>query len=162
MFRLLIGLALLLCSPQAIATEIGTSKTTGIGVSAGTLSGGLSAKIYRDNGMAIQGTLGSYTAYWANSLLLTTDIITEVTTLFQEEAGRLLVTAGAGGSALMVSFAGTSGLALGVNGVAGLAWHFSDIPLEMTLEWRPTIVLGDQFFSGIYINGNALAIRYFF
>ena len=72
MYRLLIGLALLLCSPRAIATEIGTSKTTGIGVSAGTLSGGLSAKFYRENDLALQGTVGSYTKGWASTMFIST------------------------------------------------------------------------------------------
>lgn len=162
MNRLLLAAALLFCSPLASATEIGTSKTTGIGISAGTLAGGLSAKFYRENDMALQVTVGSYTNNWAGNLLVAADLTTNITTLFQDAAGQLLVNVGAGGAVVMYNIAGISGGSLGANAILGLVWQFSDLPLEMTLDWRPTILIGEFYYSGINLYGNGLGIRYFF
>ena len=162
MNRLLFAAALLFCSPLANATEIGTSKTTGLGVSGGILAGGLSAKFYRENNMAVQVTVGSYGySNLGGTLLVGSDLTTNFTTLFQDAAGQLLVNAGAGGALVMYNVAGISGGSLGANGVLGLVWQFADLPLEMTIDWRPTILIGD-YYSGLYLYGNGLGIRYFF
>ena len=133
MNRLLFAAALLFCSPLANASEVGTSKTTGIGVSAGTRSSGLSAKFYRENNMAIQVTVGSfgYTNLGGN-LYVGADVTTNITTLFQDPAGQLLVNTGGGGELVMWNVGSTSGGTIGANGILGLVWQFADIPLEMT------------------------------
>ncbi len=51
-------------------------------------------------------------------------------------------------------------LQAGLSGVVELGWHFHDFPLELVLDWRPTLILGES--SGLYLYGMGAAMRYFF
>lgn len=51
-------------------------------------------------------------------------------------------------------------LSIGVQGYVGLDYGFEDIPLNISLDWVPTIILGDGYVSGFGANYGALSVRY--
>lgn len=71
---------------------------------------------------------------------------------------------GAGASLFLYNFkdnycAGCDGLAFGVNGVLGLDYRFADAPINLSVDWLPTIVIAGDF-SGFGGGNGALSARY--
>jgi hypothetical protein len=54
-----------------------------------------------------------------------------------------------------------SGTSLGVNGHLGLDYKFSDLPLNLSLDWMPVFFL-NGYSSGISGGYGALCVRYVF
>ncbi len=49
---------------------------------------------------------------------------------------------------------------LGIDGILGLEYSFTEIPVNISLDWKPTInIVG---YSGFWADGGALSIRYIF
>ena len=49
---------------------------------------------------------------------------------------------------------------LGINGYLGLEYTFDAVPINLTLDWVPTIFIGNTFRRGIGIGNTNLAVRY--
>lgn len=49
---------------------------------------------------------------------------------------------------------------VGLDGVAGLDYKFSNLPLNLALDWQPAFELGSGSFNGFYGNWGGLAIRF--
>ena len=54
------------------------------------------------------------------------------------------------------------GSALGVDGVIGLDYKVSSIPVNLSLDWQPSIEFGSGFNNGFNGSWGGLAIRYTF
>ncbi len=148
---ILAGLAL---ATPALADDIGTSKKIGVGVGGGTLSSGLSGKMYLKEDFAVQATVG---AGWGTAIGV--DVVKEFP-INEYEPGRLFWGAGAGAGTWLVS--GYGGNIFAVSGIVQLGWHFKDMPLEVTTDIRPTFFTGDYLYSGLYLGGGGGAVRYYF
>ncbi|MEM6801211.1 MAG: hypothetical protein AAF696_07385 [Bacteroidota bacterium] len=70
---------------------------------------------------------------------------------------------GAGASVFFWSFdfdSRFSSTTIGLQGYAGLDYSFDDIPLNISLDWIPTIYLGSAFTSGFAGGFGTLGVRY--
>ncbi|NQX96715.1 MAG: hypothetical protein HRT73_02400 [Flavobacteriales bacterium] len=82
--------------------------------------------------------------------------------LFQLE-GALNWYAGPGAQFLLASKFGSTATAIGVGGQLGVEYNFNenDVPLLLSLDTRPMIQFGDNFFDGFGL-GISLGVRYNF
>lgn len=53
-----------------------------------------------------------------------------------------------------------SSTTFGVMGVVGLDYKFTDIPLNLSVDWVPTFFIGDGYVSGFGGGYGALSARY--
>ena len=154
----------LLFSFPSHASQIGTKKTFGVGVSGGYSYSALSGKFYLspgtgleiDLGLPYAGGIGSYLTIGANLSL-------ESISLAKMEAGKLFLPLRVGPYAFIPLGSGPFGVSLpfgfGIQAGAGLGFHLNKVPLEfvlglgVALNIVPAVALG---FSGNF------AIRYFF
>ena len=55
---------------------------------------------------------------------------------------------------------GTTYTVVGIDGILGLEYSFSEIPINIGLDWKPAFnIVG---YSGWWADGGALSIRYIF
>ncbi|MFC2086891.1 hypothetical protein ACFLSA_01850 [Bacteroidota bacterium] len=132
---------------------------TGIGLRAG-YSNGLTIKHFISNKSALEGILSSR---WQGFQI--TGLYEIHNRLFSTD--RLNWYVGFGGH---VGFwngdhtnwgtHGTSYTVIGVDGILGMEYNFSEIPLNLSLDWKPAFnIIG---YSGFWADGGALSIRYIF
>lgn len=50
--------------------------------------------------------------------------------------------------------------AVGVDGVVGLDYKFSEMPLNIALDWQPSLEFGSGSRNGFHVNWGGLAVRY--
>ena len=55
---------------------------------------------------------------------------------------------------------GTNYTNIGIDGILGLEYNFNEIPLNLSLDWKPSFNLAG--YSGFWGDGGALSIRYIF
>ena len=48
----------------------------------------------------------------------------------------------------------------GLDGVAGIDYKFSNLPLNLALDWQPAFELGSGSYNGFYGNWGGVAVRY--
>lgn len=85
-----------------------------------------------------------------------------------EEIENLNWYVGGGASAFLWSYdlgfygggSGFSSTTLGVQGYIGLDYTFGDIPLNLTLDWSPTLFVGNGYFGGFGAGYGSLGVRY--
>ncbi len=151
---ILAGLAL--ASP-ALADDIGTSKKFGAGVGVGTLSNGVSGKLYFKDGLAAQATVG---AIDFGVTAIGVDVVREAT-INTSAVGRTFWGVGAGAGTLLISGYGAAP-ALAVSGIVEVGVHMQDVPLEIVFDLRPTFLTGNNVYSGINFGNVGAAVRYYF
>ncbi len=137
----------------------------GIGLGGSNSVSGLSVKFYLSNNTAVQGVLGR-TYGLGDGFSISGDFIMDITNLIEGNKDFLLpFYVGAGVNYWTYSWGSYNYNRLGVSGVAGVAFQLKSIPLELSVEIRPTIYLtgGDDNdnHSNFYISGGG-AIRWFF
>ena len=126
-----VALGLLLGQLAVAATPaIGTSKTIGVGIATGMEHLALTGKYYLNPKTAVQAFFGSQGHGFGASL----DAMLEPLTLYALPGGRLV--AGVGGGLEVFSSAGAHDT--GVHAVGQLSWQFTDVPIEVAADWRPT------------------------
>ena len=145
----------------------------GIGIGGGTFSSGLSGKYNMAKGTALQGILGARGAY---GFSLGLDFIVNMPPdLLKNRDVELSWYAGAGGSIWHYSHTAAghdySWNTIAVSGVVGLSLMLQKVPLEFSLEWRPSFYISgddgknDGFnsgYSGIALFELGANIRWFF
>lgn len=132
----LFAVGMLMLPADGNAQEIGNGKNFGLGVAGGNYYSSLTGKYYLDQKSAIQGflTIGYFGGYG-----IAADYVYEFTTLANPSPGRLFL--GAGGGAGLFG-GGYDYAALTINGVLELGWHFTEVPLELVVDVRPTFGFG--------------------
>ena len=136
---LLLVSALLLPSAAVAGAPHRGAGHWGIGVGGGTTGAGVSAKTFLSDNQALQGVVGLYGPWGqgAQGIGLNADWLWEMPTLAEGEPVELAWNAGLGaGAALFPEF---NSLGVGVSGVLGLELAFKPVPLDLVIEYRPTL-----------------------
>lgn len=145
---------------HAETTPFATTGRLGLGFGGGSMASGLSGKFYLSQALAVQASLGLWAGYgWS----VGADAILEMPQIWKNEAVSINWNVGAGAgvgfhSAYYSAYYSANGTEISVGGVAGLGIQFSQFPVELTAELRPTLFLGNTGFDF----GSGGAIRYFF
>ncbi len=128
----------------------------GVGLGANNITGGISAKYYFTDKLAAQAILG-YAYYGGFSLGV--DGVFQFMNLLKNNKDVLLpIYAGAGIS----GWFGNGYTFFNLSAVIGIAAQFKSIPIEITVELRPSFFLGDAFYgSNFYFQGGG-AVRFYF
>lgn len=133
-------LAVALASAVELADEPGDPGSLGLGVGGGTAVSGLSGKLPLSGGLAVQAVVGGagYSHDYGRSALgVDVDVLWEMPELVRAEEGVALAwSLGAGGW----TWVGAP-FWLGANGVLGLELRVLPVPLDLVLEWRPSLRL---------------------
>ncbi len=133
-----------------------TGKQFGVGLGGGTGTSGITGKYYLSEPMAIQAQLGSQQGY---GFALGVDVVFELPPVLYKN-GDIKTPWYVGGGVALWSYDSYS--AIFFSGVVGLAFQFQKIPLEIAIEWRPLLYLGDGYLTGLYLGGGGGAIRWYF
>lgn len=124
----------------------------GIGIGAGTIAGGLSIKT-GSGGFHFQGVIGPWRGhgpkwrYGADSIGVSGDFLYEQPAL---ASGSVLSLGWNYGIGAGVGVGDWRGAIIGVTGVVGLEFNFVPAPIDVVIEYRP----------GIYIGNDALALEF--
>lgn len=154
-----------LCSGPALAFDAVPREPgkLGLGIGGGTRTSGLSAKYTVDTAFSVQGVVGVDPARWGNrggTLAVSADALVEMPALYQNDDIEIAWAIGAG-----PYLAVGDDFWLGASGVLGIEFNIQPIPLEFTLEYRPTLELigprGDNA-SGFYPFGFGGHLRWWF
>ena len=151
-----LGIALLAVPAvsQATTSEFAQAGRIGLGLGGGSLTSGLTGKLYLSDAMALQAVLG----YWGGAgLSVQADGIWEMPSLFSNDVLNINWNVGVGAATILGGF---YGFGLGVSGIAGLNFQLKNIPVEFVGEFRPTFVFG-EFWNNFWPGGGGY-IRYFF
>lgn len=117
------------------ATPIRQGGNFGFGLGGGTRASGLSFKYFMGDASAIQANVG-YT-YGHRGLGVSADYIIELPEFFTNEILNIGAGIGPGvGLSLGDNYFGAS-----VSGALGLEFNFNVIPIDLVLEWRPTLAI---------------------
>lgn len=130
---------------------------TGIGLGGGTSTSGISAKHFLNDRNAVQGVVGAWGG-WSGTLGLSGDYLYEMPPLATGEALTVAWNVGPGvGLGLIPQ---TDQVALAGNAVVGLELAVVPFPMDVVLEYRPTVqVIPNVAFDPIAFTGH---IRFFF
>lgn len=150
-----------------VATHAHVNKTLGIGIQGGTLVSGISLKKLLSSEWAVEGTLGvgGYGPYFGGASFtnLGFSVLHEGQRLGGNAQLNLNWEAGVGAGAWVLqgpyTFSGRNSLF--VHGVLGLSLQIIRVPLELTLDFRPVLVLGN-FLPGWWVGGAGAGMRFYF
>lgn len=128
----------------------------GLGLGGGTLSNGVSGKLYLSDRLAAQALVG----WWLGAgFSVGADLIYE--RAFFQSADLTLNLYGGAGPALGVFTVETPATLAAVAAVGGAGLHLVNVPVEVAIELRPTVLIGDNFWNGFYFGAGG-AVRYYF
>ena len=171
---LLVSLFCLFAMPAFAKTGLGAPRAIkkggnlGIGVGAGTLATGLSLKYFLSDDTSIQANAGFWRGcfgcssryrsnYYREAVAISVDFLLERGPIVGDNQLSLDWEIGAGGG---LGFGDNGGLGLGVAGVAGLQLNIHALPIDIVVEFRPTIVIvPDVYFNIVDFTGH---VRYYF
>lgn len=122
----------------------GKPAPVGIGLGTGTLASGVSAEFRLDPTHSVQATLGAPVLVLGQrspiGLSLAADYIVNMGELSVTRPGDLSWNVGGGAGVLLTNVQG-AGL-VGVSGVVGAQFAFVEVPVELNLDYRPTLLMG--------------------
>ena len=147
----------LLYSTTSFAGENAHADKLGVGLGSGTTTSAITAKKYFEPNIAVQAFVGTRGTTSLHTFSLGADALFEFT-LREADIGRFFYGYGAGLG--LFSYNGLGFSSIGFSGVGELGLHFSSIPLEIIIDIRPSISLGD--FAGISLFSGGSALRWYF
>ncbi len=132
-----------------LANPIRSAGSWGIGFGGGSRVSGISAKYFASNTIAIQGVVGAwgynraYGPYWPAGSTYRTGVGFNVDLLFE------LPTIATAGDVMELGWSVGPGVLLGIGepfavgamGVLGLEFNFIPVPIDLVIEYRPTLYL---------------------
>ena len=133
----------LLCPTGALAGGP-TGKTFGIGIGGGLAVTGLSGKYMMRDDFALQGVVGVLdVGRDDDSIGFSVDFLREMPDLFSEDGVALAWNFGVGGLLGIYEddFGGDAGVKAGVSGIVGLEFVVDPVPIDLVLEYRPSIIV---------------------
>jgi hypothetical protein len=157
------------------SAQVRSAGNIGVGIGSGTYVGGFSLKYFSSESLAFQGNIGvwnnwlGYRGYYRDPLYddycyrgrcqvfgLAVDALLEQPTIL--DSGEISLAWNVGGGLGLGVAPRTVGF--GANFVLGLEFNIDALPLDVTLEYRPGLLIS-PFFSFDFINFGA-HIRFFF
>lgn len=155
---LCLSAATLTAGPARAGATHRSAGHTGVGLGGGTTSGGISVKHFISDSSAVQGVVGGWGGWGNSGLGLSADYLYEMPPI--AETTDLTVGWNLGPGVGVGLYAPTDSVGLAVNGVAGIEFAFGPVPLDLVLEYRPTLYLVPGVgFDFINFTGH---LRYFF
>lgn len=151
----LLALALTsIASTASAGAPIRQGGNFGIGLGGGTVNSGLSLKYFTTSSQSLQGTIGFNLR--ADYIGATVDYLFEMPTLVSSSVVDIGWAIGPGvGIGVSDNF-----FLAAVSAAPGLEFNFNPIPIDLVLEWRPTVVIvPDVDFDLIGFTGH---IRFYF
>jgi hypothetical protein len=121
--------------------QIGQGKNVGIGLGGGSIVSGLTLKGYFSDKLAGQLFLGGAGAwgYGGFGFGIDGDIVYEFATIAEADGvGRLFLGAGGGAGFIANPFFSAGS----VNALFEMGWHFTEVPIELVIDYRPTFYFG--------------------
>jgi hypothetical protein len=150
--------AALASTPALAGASHRSAGHTGVGLGGGTTSGGISVKHFFSDTSAIQGVVGGWGGWNNSGLGLSADYLYEMPAL--AEIQDLTVGWNVGPGVGLGLYAPTDEVGIAVNGVVGIEFAFGPIPLDLVLEYRPTVNVAPRVdFDFINFTGH---LRWFF
>jgi len=146
-----------LYSNTCFAGEYPNFDKLGVGFGSGTTTSAFTAKKYFEPNIALQAFIGTRGATSLHTFSLGADALFEFT-LREADIGRFFYGYGAGMG--IFSYSGLGFSSIGFSGVGEFGIHFSSIPLEIIIDVRPSLFLGD--FAGISLLSGGSAVRWYF
>ena len=154
------------------AAQVRTPGSVGLGVGGGTLARGLSIKYVRDASTSIQGNVGIFGTVdnrYGNTLALGVDFLLEQDA-FVDEADFAFAWNFGPGASLGLSEGRTRNYWIaGVSGVLGLVFILKPVPIDVSLEYRPSLFVYNNNYNRYGSDGIAMSLvrfglqmRYFF
>lgn len=134
------------------------SGTVGVGLGGGTTGAGLSAKVFLSDASAVQAVAGPWGGWGGGGIGLNGDYLLEMPTIVEGDMAELAWNIGAGAGVGI--FSRTATLGAGVSGVAGLELAFKPAPIDLVVEYRPTIWVLPA--ADLSLIGATAHLRYFF
>ena len=126
-------LGLLASAPAFADAPIRQGGNFGLGIGGDTYNSGLSLKYYMSSGQALQGVVGfNYRRDWIG---LNLDYLFEMPALATGNVVELGWNLGPGAAVGISDY----GVGAAVAGVAGLEFNFNPVPIDLVLEWRPSL-----------------------
>ena len=154
------GLGLLFYTSPCFAGSEITTTHIGLGVGSGTTSTALTGKKYLEQDKAVQLFLGTQGVLASvQSVSFGGDFLLEYT-LRESNVGRLFYGFGAGVGIFSYNGFAFQSSSIGFSGVGEIGIHLSGIPLEIILDIRPTLFIGDL--AGLSLFGGGGAVRWYF
>jgi hypothetical protein len=156
-------LVLLLCTAWAHHAEavpkgrIGTQQKIGLGIGGGTMTNGVTGKIFLNRKNAIQGFAGI--GKWG--LAFGGGYVRTIGTLWKGRPGRCFWSLGLDASVMLYDEQPSTFHLLSVSAIIELGWHTSAVPLEVILDYRPSFFIG-EIHPGLKLNVAGAALRWFF
>jgi hypothetical protein len=136
----------------------------GIGVGAATVASGLSIKTSTGSGYSFQGVIGTWRGWgrhWrfgGDSLAVAGDFLIEMPALASGQIVSLGWNYGLG-AGVGLSPRGTA--IIGGSGVLGLEFNFVPAPIDLVIEYRPGLYIGDNY-GGIALLDATAHLRFWF
>jgi hypothetical protein len=151
--------ALALPATSQAATNVHAKEhKVGVGFGGSSITSGLSAKLFLNESLSVQGTAGYW---WGWGPALNVDVLFEGPQIWSGMGLAANWFAGAGaGAAFGASYGLESSLTIPVvSGVVGASLQLEKFPVELTAEFRPGFILTEW---GGFDFGGGGAVRYYF
>lgn len=137
---------------------VGKDLTVGVGLSAGSVLSGLSAKLYVGEDFALQLCAG---VFRNSGFGLGADAILEARPKWAPLQQRLFFGGGVGGAGISYTAGSDSATLIALSAVIEVGWQMQEVPLEFVIDARPTWIIGDALAGAQVVSGGA-AIRWYF
>jgi hypothetical protein len=154
-----LGLGLFFYTNPCFAGSDITTAKVGLGIGSGTTTSALTAKKYTDKNKAFQLFFGTQGVSTFHSFSLGGDVLFEYP-IQEIDIGKLFYGFGAGVGIFSYGGIGFQASSIGVSGVGELGLHLAEIPLEIIIDLRPTIFIGDV--AGLSLFAGGGAVRWYF
>lgn len=149
----LAGLLLAALPAQAGGGALARPNRLGLGLGGSNLTNGITGKLYLSADRAVQVAVGWWFPHGPS---IAGDYLFEQPSLVDQKDFTLHWYVGVGAG---VGFFGNDA-SIGAAGIGGLAFHLKPVPVEITIELRPTVAI-PGYIGWLHIGGGG-AVRYYF
>ena len=137
---------------------VGKDLAVGVGLTAGSVLSGLSAKLYVGEDFALQLCAG---VFRNSGFGIGADATLEARPKWAPLQQRLFFGGGVGAAGISYTAGRDSATLIGLSAVVEVGWQMQDLPLEFVIDARPTWVIGDLLAGAQVVSGGG-SIRWYF
>jgi hypothetical protein len=148
--------SLCLCTQAHAQADFQKEGKFGLGLGGALFGSGLTGKLYLSDKVAGQAFVNFGYGYWSG-FGGNVDAVFEMADLYKNEQFGLNWNVGVGAAV----WTGATYFGAGPEAFIGLRAYLKQVPLEVTVEYKPVLLFGSTYFGGFW-NGGGGAIRYYF